>query len=191
MRKLIVFNHVSLDGYFTNGNGQFDWARHGNDDPEYAAFVAQNASGEGHLLFGRVTYELMVSYWPTPIAEKHMPEVARGMNSMRKTVFSRTLDSVSWNNTQLIHPANDDLAAEVRKLKEQDGPGMVIFGSGSLIAQLAPTGLIDEYQLVVNPVALGKGRSLFENIPSLLPLKLASSRTFKNGKEYLSYVRAA
>lgn len=191
MRRLIVFNHISIDGCFTDGNAQFAWAKHGNDDPEYAAFVAQNASGDGHLIFGRVTYELMAGYWPTPIAEQHMAEVARGMNNMRKTVFSRTLDKVSWNNTQLIHPANDDLAAEVRRLKEQDGPDMAILGSGSLVAQLASTGLIDEYQLVVNPVALGRGRSLFENIPNLLSLKLASSRTFKNGKEYLSYVRAA
>lgn len=190
MRKLIVFNHISLDGNFTDGNGQFNWAGHLSDDPEYAAFVAQNASGDGHLIFGRVTYGVMVSFWPTPIAAQQLPEVAQGMNRMRKTVFSRTLKDVSWNNTELIHPENDDLVAEVRKLKEQNGPGMVILGSGSLVAQLAPSGLIDEYQLILNPLALGSGRSLFENMPSQLSLRLASLRTFKNGKVYLNYVPA-
>lgn len=190
MRRLIVFNHISSDGYFTDGNGQFNWASHLSNDPEYSAFVAENASGEGHLIFGRITYQLMASFWPTPIAAQQMPEVARGMNRMRKTVFSRTLQDVSWNNTELIRPANDDLAAAVRELKEQDGPGMAIMGSGSLVAQLAPTGLIDEYQLVLNPLALGSGRSLFEKIPRLLSLKLASSRIFNNGKVYLNYVPA-
>lgn len=194
MRKLIAFNHITLDGYFTDANGQFAWAGHGNDDPEYAAFVAENASSGGQLVFGRVTYQLMASYWPTPIADKHSPEVAKGMNSMPKTVFSRTLDSVSWNNTQLIRTDTDergDLVAEMRKLKEQDGPGMAILGSGSIVAQLAPTGLIDEYQLMVDPVALGKGRSMFDSIPEKLSLKLAKTRTFNNGKIYLCYQRAA
>ena len=102
MRKLIVFNHVTLDGYFVDANGQMSWAKFGNDDPEYSAFVAENASGGGELLFGRVTYDLMASYWPTPIADQHNPSVAAGMNSMRKVVFSRTLDNASWNNTKLV-----------------------------------------------------------------------------------------
>ncbi len=92
MRKLIAFNHVTLDGYFVGPNGDFRWAHAGNDDPEYSKFVAENASGGGQLLFGRVTYELMASYWPTPVAEQHDPAVAKGMNSMSKVVFSRTLD---------------------------------------------------------------------------------------------------
>lgn len=188
MRKLIAFNHVTLDGYFTDADGQFAWAGRGNDDPEYAAFVAENASGGGHLLFGRVTYQLMASYWPTPIADEHSPEVAKGMNSMAKTVFSKTLDNAAWSNTQLI---NGNLVAEVRKLKEQDGPGMAILGSGTIVAQLAPTGLIDEYQFMMDPVALGKGRSMFDNIPQALRLKLSKSRTFNNGKVYLCYQRAA
>ncbi len=100
MRKLIVFNHVTLDGYFVSATGDFSWAREGNDDPEYSAFVAENASRGGQLLFGRVTYDLMASYWPTPLAEQHNPAVAAGMNRMSKVVFSRTLNQASWSNTR-------------------------------------------------------------------------------------------
>jgi dihydrofolate reductase len=81
MRKLIVFNNVTLDGYFTGANGDISWA-HGNDDPEFNAFVAGNASGGGQLLLGRITYELMAGYWPTPTAIRNAPLVAEGMNSM-------------------------------------------------------------------------------------------------------------
>lgn len=184
MRKLIAFNHVTLDGYFVDGQGQFGWARKGNDDAEFAQFVAENASGGGELVFGGITYRLMASYWPTPIADQHMPEVAKGMNASPKVVFSRTLEKAEWNNTRLI---KGDLATEARRLKEEDGPGMCILGSGSIVAQLAAAGLIDEYQMVIDPVALGKGRSMFEGLPSMLELNLARTRIFKNGKVFLSY----
>ncbi len=184
MRKLIAFNHVTLDGYFVSATGDFKWASHGNDDPEYSAFVAENASGGGQLLFGRKTYELMASYWPTAIADQHNPSVAKGMNSMSKVVFSRTLDKAVWNNTLLV---KGDLVSEVRKMKNGDGPGMAILGSGSIISQLAQENLIDEYQMVVDPVALGGGRSMFDGINHQLNLTLAKTRTFKNGKVYLCY----
>jgi dihydrofolate reductase len=184
MRKLIVFNHITLDGYFVDHAGQFNWGRHGNDDPEYAQFVAENASGGGELIFGRATYSMMASFWPTPVADQHMPEVARGMNASPKVVFSRTLSEAAWNNTRLL---KGDLVTEVRKLKEESGPGMCILGSGSIVAQLAPQGLIDEYQFMVDPVALGKGRSMFDGLPEPLNLKLTKSRVFQNGKVFLRY----
>jgi dihydrofolate reductase len=187
MRELIVFNHVTLDGYFVDGNGQMSWAKPGNDDPEYAAFVAENASTGGELVFGRVTYAMMASYWPTPIADQHMPEVAKGMNAAPKVVFSKTLAEAEWNNTRLL---KGDVIEEARKLKNEPGPGMCILGSGSIVAQLAAAGLIDEYQMMIDPVALGKGRSMFEGIGSMLQLKLKKSRMFKNGKMFLSYAPA-
>src|SRR6267154_6653160 len=119
MRKLIAFNHVTLDGYFVDASGGFSWARKGNEDPEYSAFVAENASAGGQLLFGRVTYDLMASYWPTLLAAQSNPIVVERMNSLRKFVFSTTLEKVSWNNTTLF---KGDLAMEVRKLKEEPGP---------------------------------------------------------------------
>ena len=188
MRKLIVFENVSLDGYFTDAHDDMSWAHHrSGDDPEWNAFTAENASGESQLLFGRKTCELMVKYWPTPEAKEKDPEVAGGMNTLPKIVFSRTLTSVSWANTKVV---SADPAAEVRKLKNEPGPVLVILGSGSIVAQLAAAGLVDEYQLVVTPVALGKGRTLFEGLPKNMDLRLTHSRVFKNGKVLLNYAPA-
>jgi dihydrofolate reductase len=182
MRRLIVFNQVTLDGYFADVNGDMSWAH--KQDAEWNAFVAGNASGGGVLLFGRITYELMASYWPTPVAIKNDPVVAEGMNNLPKVVFSRTLDKASWSNTRLV---KDDMAAAVRKMKKEPGKDLVILGSGSIIAQLAQEGLIDEYQIVVNPVVLGKGRTMFDGIKEKLTLKLTKTRAFGNGNVLLCY----
>ena len=182
MPKLVVYNAVSLDGYFTDTNGDMSWAHKG--DPEWQAFVSENASGGGQLLFGRVTYDLMASFWPTPLAAQSNPIVVERMNSLRKFVFSTTLEKVSWNNTTLL---KGDLTTEVRKLKQQPGPNIVIMGSGSIVAQLADAGLIDEYQIVLNPLVVGNGRTLFEGVKNKLPMKLAKSRAFGNGNVVLFY----
>ena len=188
MRRLSVFNNVTLDGYFTAENGDFSWAHSGNEDAEFNAFIADNASGGGQLLFGRVTYQIMASYWPTPNAIKNDPVVAEGMNKMPKVVFSRTLDEASWSNTKLM---KGNLVSEIRRMKQEPGKSMVILGSGSIVSQLVPEGLIDEYQIIVNPVAIGKGRTMFEGIEQKLSLKLTRSRIFNNGKVFLCYEAAA
>jgi dihydrofolate reductase len=182
MRRLVVFNQITLDGYFTGPNGDFSWAH--RSDPEWNAFVEGNASGGGVLVFGRITYELMASFWPTPAAIQTNPAVAERMNNLPKVVFSRTLDRAAWNNTRLV---KGDLADAIRAMKQEAGPNMAIMGSGSIVAQLAPTGLIDEYQVVVYPVALGDGRTMFEGIRERLNLKLTNSRTFGNGNVLLCY----
>jgi dihydrofolate reductase len=184
MRPLHVFNSVTLDGYFTGENGDLRWAHGNQDDPEFGEFVSGNASGGGVLLMGRVTYDMMVRYWPTPQAMQNDPVVARGMNEMQKFVFSRTLDNATWSNTTIL---KGDVAEEVRKLKEGDGPGITILGSGTIVAQLAETDLIDQYQFVVVPVFLGKGRTMFEGVKAPHTLKLTDSRSFKNGSVVLTY----
>lgn len=184
MQKLVVFNHVSLDGYFVDANGDMSWAKTDHQDPEWNSFVAENASGGGTLVFGRITYELMASFWPTPFAIENLPVVAERMNNLPKVVFSRTLDEASWNNTKLL---KGDLAAEIRQLKAAPGEGLAILGSGSIVSQLAPEGLIDTYQIVVNPIALGKGRTMFEGLKEKLNLKLAKTRAFGNGNVLLCY----
>ena len=118
------------------------------------------------------------------MAMKNDPVVAEGMNSLPKVVFSRTMDKASWKNTKLV---KTDLPAAVRKMKKEPGTAMVIMGSGSIVAQLAQEGLIDEYQVVVIPVALGKGRTMFDGMKGKLSLKLNSSRTFRNGNVFLCY----
>jgi dihydrofolate reductase len=176
LQKLLVFNQVTLDGYFSGPNGDLSWAH--KQDPEWDKFVADNAKGGGTLLFGRVTYEMMVAFWPTPEAMKAFPKVAEGMNKSQKVVFSRTLDKVSWQNTKLV---KNGMADEVRKMKGQPGQGMTILGSGKVVSQLASEGLIDEYQIVVNPIALGKGRTMFEGVKAPVNLTRTSTREFKNG----------
>jgi dihydrofolate reductase len=187
MRKLVAFNQVSLDGYFSGPGGDFSWAKNDND-AEFETFVAGNAKSGGMLIFGRVTYELMASYWPTPLALKNDPVVAERMNHLQKIVFSRTLKHASWNNTRLVKSA---LATEIRKLKSEPGEDMAILGSGSLIAQLAPEHLIDEFQIVVVPIALGSGRTIFDGVKAKLSMKLTTSRTFRNGKVLLCYAPAS
>jgi dihydrofolate reductase len=184
MRELVAFTNVTLDGYFAGPNGDLGWAHEGKQDAEWNAFVAENAQSGGQLLLGRVTYELMASYWPTPQALENDPVVAEGMNNLPKVVFSRTLDKASWKNTKLV---KGDMAAAVRKLKQEPGKGMALLGSGSVVSQLAQAGLIDEYQIVVNPVALGEGKTLFAGIKEKLNLKLTRTRTFANGNALLCY----
>jgi dihydrofolate reductase len=186
MRKIIVFNHVTLDGYFVDMNGDMSWAH--KNDAEWDAFVADNAKGECILMFGRITYEMMASWWPTPQAMKSMPVVAEQMNNLPKVVFSRTLDQASWNNTKLV---KGNLEAEVRKMKEEPGPNMVIMGSGTIVSQLTQEGLIDEYEVVVNPVVLGKGRTMFDGVNEKLNLKLTKTRAFGNGNVFICYEPAA
>jgi dihydrofolate reductase len=188
MRKLNAFNNTTLDGYFTDPNGDISWAHTGGDDPEFNKFIAENAKGGDTLVLGRITYEQMASYWPTPIGKKDNPAVAEGMNKLTKIVFSRTLKEASWENTKLV---KGNPAEEIRKLKQGPGGGMTILGSGSIISQLAQARLIDEYQLLVNPVVLGKGRTMFDGMNEKLNLKLTGTRAFGNGKVLMSYASMA
>jgi dihydrofolate reductase len=178
MPRLIMFESLSLDGFFTGADGDMSWAHGSENDTEWNSFVSGNASGGGVLLFGRVTYDMMASFWPTPMASERMPLVAKKMNEGQKVVFSRKLESVSWMNTRLV---NTDPAGEVRRMKAGTGPDMAILGSGSIVAQLAREGLIDEYQLVVVPVMLGAGRPLFDGIGSMRRLRRTKTREFANG----------
>ena len=185
MRKICVFETVSLDGFFADEKSDMTWAhRH---DEEWDAFTSGNASGEAELLFGRITYEMMAAFWPTAEAARMLPDVAAGMNRMKKFVVSRTLKNVSWQGTTLL---NGDLVAEAKRLKEQAGPDLLILGSGSVVSQLTEARLIDQYQIVLSPIVLGRGRSLFETVTSKRPLRLASSRQFKNGNVVLMYTPA-
>jgi len=188
MAKLAVFNHVTLDGYFTDPNGDMSFAHRPAPDPEWDAFVEANAGGGGTLVFGRKTYDMMAGFWPTPAAQQMMPVVAERMNNLPKVVFSRSMKRASWNNTTLV---TGDLASVVRALKQGSGQDMVILGSGSIVSQLTELRLIDAYQFVVDPVVLGRGRTMFDTVTSKVPLRLTASRTFGNGNVLLSYELAA
>jgi len=186
MRQLTVFNNISLDGYFTDRRGDMSWAHKSDPDPEWDQFAAGNAQSadDGALLFGRKTYELMASFWPTAAAKQQMPEIADGMNRLAKFVVSRSLARPTWNNTALIE---GELAAEIRKLKAGAGSAIVIMGSGTIVAQLAKERLIDEYTFVVTPNVLGAGRTLFEGLEAPLGLVRTQERAFRNGNVVVTY----
>jgi dihydrofolate reductase len=184
MRRLTMFNNVTLDGFFTDRNGTTKWAHERPQDEEWKSFSSENASGGGALVFGRITYKEMEAFWPTPEAHKMLPVVAQRMTEMPKFVFSKTLDKVTWSNTTVL---KGDPATEVRRMKKEAGPDMAIMGSGTIVSQLTAQGLIDEYQFVVNPFVLGKGRTLFEGVQKKLNLKLISTRSFKNGNVFVRY----
>jgi dihydrofolate reductase len=181
MSKLYVFNMITLDGYFEGPNRDISWH---NVDEEFNEFAIAQLNATECLLFGRVTYELMASYWPTPAASTDDPVVAARMNSLPKIVCSRTLAKAEWNNTRLV---KDHIGEEISKLKEKPGKDLAVFGSGDLSLTLLRLGLIDEYRIIVNPVLLGKGRSLFEGVPGKVKLKLLSMKAFRSGNVLLTY----
>jgi dihydrofolate reductase len=181
MGKLTVFNFITLNGFFEGPNRDISWHRHGAEENEYAIETLKSGST---LLFGRVTYEMMASYWPTPTAIKNDPIVARGMNDADKIVFSRTLEKVEWDNSRLV---KDNIVKEIRTMKQVPGKDMTLLGSGSILTQLAEHGLIDEYQIMVDPVALGDGTPLFKDIRHKLDLKLTMTKVFRSGVVLLCY----
>ena len=181
MRKVILFNMVTLDGFFAGPNGEIDWHHVDKEFNEFA--IAQLNSADG-LLFGRMTYQGMASYWPTDMAKKNDPIVADKMNTLPKIVFSRTLARADWNNTR---PVKGNVAEEVSMLKQQPGRDWFLFGSAGLASTLTHFGLIDEYRVMVNPVVLGRGQPLFKGVEDRLSLKLVSAKTFRNGNVLLCY----
>ena len=132
MRKVLVSEMVTLDGYFAGPNGEIDWH---HVDAEFNEFAIDQLNHVDTLLFGRVTYQMMASYWPTPLAIRHDPIVADKMNSLSKVVFSKTLEKVDWSNTRLVR---GEVAAEIARLKKEPGLDLVIFGSGSLVSTFNP-----------------------------------------------------
>jgi len=180
MRKLCVFESVSVDGFFTDSNDDVNWAHAGREDAEFASWVGANASSGRELLFGRKTYQMMESYWPSPMAAEQMPEVAKGMNAAKKYVISRTIHP-TWKNTTLL---DGDPVGAVQKLKKTNGSNITVLGSGCVAALLAEAGLVDEYLFVIIPIALGSGRTLF---PQRNKLRLIDARSFRCGNVAVTY----
>ena len=179
MTRLIMWNMVTLDGYFEGPNSwEIDWHESvwGEELEQLSLNQLQSA---GMLLFGRVTYEGMANYWPSVTGE-----VADFMNSIPKVVFSRTLVTAEWSNTRLV---KSDAQDEVLKLKQQPGKDIFIFGSADLSATLTRDGLIDEYRLGLAPVVLGGGHPLFIPGNGRLALRLLEAKPLKSGCVILRY----
>lgn len=180
MRKLLLFTNVSLDGYFERPG--HDLSLFTND---FEAFSAGGSGEVDTLLFGRRTYEMMAGFWPTPQADAMIPEVAKFMNTTRKVVASRRGFEPGWQNVQVI---SGDATEEVRKLKSQPGGSLLTFGSNQLCTSLMEAGLIDEFRLVVNPVAFGAGTPLFAGLSQPARFTLTNTRQNRSGTVELTYI---
>jgi dihydrofolate reductase len=185
LRKIVVMMSVSLDGFFEGPNHELDWQL--VDDELHSHFNSE-LSEMGAFLDGRVTYELMASYWPTadadPTSTAPVVEFARIWRDMPKIVYSRTLERADWNATVV----RDVVAEEVMELKEQPG-GDLVLGGADLAATFRRLDLIDEYRLYVHPVIIGRGKPLFQPSDATIDLKLAETRAFGNGVVLLRYQR--
>lgn len=177
-----MFNMATLDGFFAGPNGELDWH---NVDEEFNEFAIEQLNSAGGLVFGRVTFQMMASYWQTEAASKDDPIVAGKMNAMPKIVFSRTLERADWNNTRLV---KGNLSEEVSRLGREPGQDLLLLGSADLASGLTPLGLIDEYRIMVNPVVLGSGKPLFKGAQKRMDLKLIKTKKFNNGNVLLYYV---
>ncbi len=175
-----MFNMMTLDGFLEGPNHDLSWH---NVDAEFNDFATRQLDEIGALLFGRVTFQMMASYWPTPVAIESDPEVAGRMNALPKFVFSRTLDQAGWENATLVRGNAEE---EVARLTQEPGKDLAIFGSGDLAASLLPSGLIDEFRIMINPVLLGRGKPLFQNAGEH-KLKVVRTRTFESGNVLLVY----
>jgi dihydrofolate reductase len=181
MRKLLVFNLITLDGYFEGPDHDISWHMADNDLNDLSKSQLEAVDT---IIFGRVTYELMASYWPSMEGSLDDPIVAGFMNKTPKVVFSKSLQQAEWQNTRLVR---DDMATEIIRLKQLPGKDMIIFGSGKITSTLANAGLIDEYRIIICPVILGGGTPMFAGVNNRPKLDLISTRKFDNGNVLLTY----
>lgn len=190
MRKIVMINWISLDGFFAGPSGEIDWILR---DPEVDKALHEPTAGQTEsagsdtMLLGSITYTMFENSWPQiakdPNAPEELHKLADEVIGMTKLVFSRTRKEVPWENSKLFH---GNLVEEVKKLKQGDGTSIIVFGSGTIVQQLTTARLIDEYYIAVTPVVLGKGKPLFENVEKL-NLQLVGARSFKSGNVLLRY----
>ncbi len=187
MRKIIVTMWMTIDGYVAGPNGEMDWIGELYDEA-MGTYEYNLISSADTLLLGRETYQSFAGSWPhvpdNPDAPEGEKAYARRVNAMRKLVFSRTLESVEWNNSTLV---KEVVPEDIERLKQEPGRDMVIYGSVSLVQTLTNLGLIDEYQILVHPVLLGSGKPLFQDIEHETKLKLVETRAHPSGVVLLTY----
>ncbi|HSK88759.1 MAG TPA: dihydrofolate reductase family protein [Anaerolineales bacterium] len=190
MRKIVMINWVSLDGFFAGPNGEIDWILR---DPEVDKALHEptasetESAGSDTMLLGNVTYTMFENSWPQIAKDPHAPaelhKLADEVIGMTKLVFSRTRQEVPWENSKLF---SGNLVEEVKKLKQGEGTSIIVFGSGTIVQQRTGARLIDEYYIAVTPVVLGKGKPLFGDVEKL-NLQLVEARSFQSVNVLLRY----
>jgi len=184
MRRIIFSIPITLDGFIEGPKRELDWVIPDDELHDFYTGLLKNAD---LLIYGRVTYDLMASYWPTansdPNATESMKRFANTLNPMRKIVFSKTLKQVGWN-TQLLPSFSPEI---IRELKAQPGSNILLSGGATMAQLFIKHGLVDEYQPVIQPVSIGKGNRLFEGIEEQLKLDYQWSKQFNSGAVALCY----
>ena len=187
MRKIVLFMHTSLDGYAAGTKGEMNWI---HVDEEIFDYAAERTNEADTALYGRVTYEMMESYWPTagdkPKASKHDKKHSTWYNAVNKVILSKSIQGQKLKNTIII---SDNIESQIQNVKQKEGKEIIIFGSPSAAHSLMQFDLIDDYWLFVNPVLLGNGIPVFGNIQEITKLKLIASHAFSSGVVCLHYER--
>ncbi len=185
MRNLVFFMHISLDGFVAGINGELDWIKLDEDMLDFVASMTDNADT---ALYGRVTYQLMESYWPKagkePNASKHTLEHSKWYDKVTKVVLSETINDTELTNTKVI---SQNLSERINELKQQEGRNILIFGSPTASLSLLNSGLIDEFWFFVNPIIKGNGIPLFKKVTDKIILELTETKTFSCGVIALHY----
>lgn len=181
MKNIIFQMMTTIDGYFEGPDRELDWHM---VDAEFMSSVIELFNSADTLLFGRVTYQMMADYWPTPAGIADDPVIAEWMNNLPKVVFSNTLEKVEWQNSTLV---TSDAVVEVKRLKQLPGKDMLIFGSSDLAVSLLKEGLVDEIRIILNPLILGNGKSLFRGLNERIKLHVLETKIFPSGSVLLRY----
>lgn len=181
MVKLTAFTFISLNGFYKGPNEDISWHQHGDEEAEYSV---ESLKSKDILLFGRVTYEMMKSFWTSKMAFETFPAVAEGMNNSDKVVFSKTLKSTDWKNTKII---NENLIDNISELKQTSKRNITLLGSGAILNQLSNANLVDEYQIMIDPLFISKGEPILDNLNKNIKLELTQSKIFKSGTILLYY----
>jgi dihydrofolate reductase len=185
MGKVILLEHVSLDGFSAGSDNDISWIKYDSELEDYVTEIRKTVDA---TIYGRITYKMMENYWPSvlmnPESPKNQLEFADWLDKKLKIVVSRTLPSIEWKNTKLIR---DNLANEINQLKRELEGNMLLIGSPTLVQSFIREKLIDEYRINVNPVIIGRGIPLFENINERANLKLLNTRIFNSGVVGLHY----
>jgi dihydrofolate reductase len=202
MRRIVMFNRISADGFFATPEGALDWAV---PEPQMDAEIAAGLDPQktGAMIFGRKTYEMFAAFWPKAVAptpddsetapDPHAPRRTKELHAMgvwlnaaQKWVASRTLQKASWSGTEIVREIDH---ATIERIKAEAKNDLMIFGSGSIVSRLTELGCIDEWRLVVSPLFLARGRSIFAEMKAPAKVELAEAKAYPNGNVLLRYVR--
>jgi dihydrofolate reductase len=187
MRKLKLQMQITVDGFVAGPNGELDWMTFGEDDEMWTQITELTDSSDT-ILMGRKMTDGFVNYWTSVLDNPESPEYsfARKMVNIPKIVFSKTVKESKWANTTV---ASGELVEEIAKLKQQEGKDIIVYGGATFVSNLVKENLIDEYYFFVNPVAIGKGLTIFGKLVEKFPLKLINVKHFDCGETMISYAK--